>query len=96
MIVCTMPGCQTTTGCRCSTRAGVADWLGQIKRDAMIPDIANPVFAAGRLAGLREAAALHECAADELKGARTEEQRKRRWHQNSGAAILALAEGKKG
>lgn len=36
MIVCSMPGCQTTAGCQCQNRAGVNGWFDQIKKDASI------------------------------------------------------------
>jgi hypothetical protein len=84
-IVCTMPGCQTTAGCLCRNRASMTAWRGQIAKDALILNIANPSFAAGRLAGLREAAAV---AAD-LAG-RTDNP------CVVADAILALAEGGEG
>lgn len=102
MIVCSGPNCQTTVGCQCHGAFG----RYQITSDApvvvrKIETAQSRAFAAGRLAGLREAAALvrgHEEVVSLKTAKRSLDPR------SDGnlvglayeAAILALAEGKEG
>lgn len=94
MIVCSGPNCQTTAGCQCRRRSDTtAHWppiLGPSRSEV------DRAFAAGRLAGIREAAAWHV-----LKAAHYERQvhdtfGKGEFHTDAARAILALAEGKEG
>jgi hypothetical protein len=105
MIVCTMPGCQTTAGCLCRNRASMTAWRDQIAKDALILNIANPAYAAGRRAGLREAAEVVEmCAAEKDEDAASEsdpDYRERyavyaKHLRRAKDRILALAEGGEG
>lgn len=58
MIVCTMPGCQTTVGCQCRGYREVDHrWPDETRPPvSTVGDAFAKGFAAGRLAGLREAA----------------------------------------
>jgi hypothetical protein len=97
-----MPGCQTTAGCQCRNRADMTAWPAQIARDAAIPIDSSPMFAAGRLAGIREAAdAIVAQIQAPYTGTRTDDFMDG-WAQGANAtaernrsAILALAGGER-
>ena len=88
MIVCSGPNCQTTVGCQCHGAFG----RYQITSDApvvvrKIETAYDRAFAAGRLAGLREAAEVARSPDHTLDW---------RARERIAASILALAEGKEG